>query len=214
MARMSTDPRTEGDGVTDEERAVLAAALQTLPRRHAPVGVSVHGELAWVCTTPTREKDPGDDWDIYGGWVDIGLVRKRGEWEVWHHSSGGSISWWSPDGSEDGVGVLALVEDAPPPARAAEVRYQGRTYTVPVRHGAFFFAIWDQPPPPAGPMLDDPWPDDGELAKQRRLVDAGESDGFIIERAVSAEALKRFEAQVGAAASDDSKVPVLVRLLP
>ena len=51
---------TGGDGYTGEERAVLAVALQTLPARQAAVGVSVYGDHAWVCTTPTREKDPGD----------------------------------------------------------------------------------------------------------------------------------------------------------
>lgn len=207
MALVASDTHPRDDGYSDEERAVLAVALQTLPERHAAVGVSVHGDLAWVCTTPTREKDPGDDWDIYGSWVDIGLGRKDGEWQVWHHSLGGWLTWWSPDGYAEGaVGVLALVDDAPPAARAAEVRFQGRTYVAPVRHGAFFFAIWDQASP------DDP-PSEAEFEELQRLARDGAEDLNVIEEIVEPGEWPQTELPWRSAALDDTTTPVVVRFI-
>jgi len=205
MAGVASDRPAQDDDYTEEERAVLEVALQTVPARHAAIGVSVHGDLAWVCTTPTREKDPGDDWDIYGSWVDIGLGRKDGEWQVWYHSLGGWVTWWSPDGYEEGaVGVLALVDDAPPTARAAEVRFQGRTYVVPVRHGAFFFAVWDQPSPD-GP------PSEEELELMQRPASCGAEDTIV--ETVELSQWEEPEKPWLAPASDDTTLPVVVRFL-
>jgi hypothetical protein len=202
---MPTDPTTAGDGLTDDERAALGAALATVPSRHSAVGVSVHGDLAWTCTTPTRAKDPGDDWDIYEGWVDIGLVRVDGEWQVWHHSSGGWLTWWSPDGYEEGaVGVLALVDDAPAGARAAEIRFQGRTYVAPVRHGAYFFAVWDQP------SQDDPL----SAEEFKELFRNVGGDHQVVEFAEWIDAPSEPEALPWRSPeSDDMTTPVLVRFL-
>lgn len=71
------------------------------------------------------------------------LVRTSEGWEGYTGGSGGGIQWTSL-GSED-VGVLRFSGEAPAGATVARIAYEGETHPTPIRHGHFFFVVWDTP---------------------------------------------------------------------
>jgi hypothetical protein len=110
------------------------AVLQQSPPGAVVVGSSISpdGKQAVALTIlPSATDYPMDDiFERVGeGWVGIA------------GGSGGGIAWTSvSDGTH---GVLRFAEEAPTDARAAVIAYEGREYTVPIRGGWFFLAVWD-----------------------------------------------------------------------
>ena len=78
-------------------------------------------------------KRNGDRWDFHGGTTGVG-------------------TYWDSLG-EDERGVLRFADEAPHGASAARVKYEGREYRVPVRHGHLYFVAWDTPSPGEEPSL-------------------------------------------------------------
>jgi len=109
--------------------------LTQAPSGAVIVGVSVspdgrHG--ASLALLPSATDYPMDDlFERVGDrWVDAG------------GGSGLGTSWSSLE--ENGSrGVMRFGDEAPPGAAVAHVRYEGRLYDVPVRHGHFLLVVWD-----------------------------------------------------------------------
>ena len=100
------------------------------------VACRVHGDIAYVLLDTHAEGRPY----LYG----INCYREDG---VWHESTSGNGGGWSLMHDIDGLGTLALWDEAPPGADALRAEFQGEVREEEIRNGAYLVTWFDVPCP-------------------------------------------------------------------
>ena len=134
--------------------------MSGFPSAHCRVlAVDVDGKDGYV----VLDTGPAEYVYLYSGTVE----RIEGGWIGRSDGNCGGVGWRRTD-DERGLGVVALLLEAPPGTDAVRTMWRGHERESLVRNGVYLLTWWHEPWP------DDSWPHVTAFRTGRRWVDASE----------------------------------------